>query len=32
MQHGKGTFTLPDGRVVKGIWMDGELVGKQFEE
>jgi hypothetical protein len=29
--HGKGTVTLPDGDELEGIFIDGELVGRQFE-
>ena len=29
--HGKGTITSYDGQKMKGVWIDGELVGKQFE-
>ena len=27
--HGKGTITTPDGRELKGVFIDGELVGRQ---
>ena len=30
--HGKGIMTRPDGHEFKGIWIDGEIVGKQFED
>ena len=30
--HGKGTITTTDGQVIKGIFIDGELVGQQFKD
>ena len=30
--HGKGTMCVPGGQVIKVIYIDGELVGKQFED
>jgi hypothetical protein len=32
MEHGKGTITTLDGQEEKVIYIDGELVGKQFED
>jgi hypothetical protein len=29
VENGQGTMTYPNGKVVKGIWKDGELIKEE---